>query len=225
MKESRIGLSNYLSNHQHIRGIIVCPERKFIYMKATKTAGTSILRGILENKIGGIIHQKDHPQQFQEWVTGITDELLEDYFIFSIVRNPWDRAVSIASYFDIPLNNFLNNFDQYCDDDRIRIHALPLHLYTHFDDRQFADQICRFEALQPDMNLVFDRIGLARVGLPYLNPSDHQHYSNYYSPEEIDLVQDLYQKDISYYGYMFEDSPAPQNRKAKGVSIFKRRKN
>ena len=223
MKESRVGLSNYLSNHQHVSGIIACPERKFIYMKSTKTAGTSILRGILENKIEGIIHQKDHPQQFQEWITSITDEDLKNYFIFSVVRNPWDRVVSIASYFNIPLNKFLKNFDLICEDNRIKIHSLPLHLYTHFNDHQFADMLCRFEVLQTDMNLVFDKIGLRRVRLPNLNPSYHQYYANYYNPEEIELVYNLYQKDISYYGYIFEDNPTAQNWKARVSSFFKRR--
>jgi hypothetical protein len=222
MIKNRTNLKQYLSTHQHIRGIIVSPERKFIYMKATKTAGTSILRGILEQQIDGIIHQKDHPQQFQDWMTELTDEALEDYFIFSIVRNPWDRVVSIASYFDIPLKKFLEDFDRYCEDDRIRIHALPLHIYTHLSGYQFADMICRFEALQPDMNLVFDKIGLQRVRLPYLNPSDHHHYSLYYGSEEIDLVKNLYQKDITYYGYMFEEGTPAKSRKSDRSSFFER---
>ena len=206
MKKTKSGLSRYFSNHIHPRGIIVCPERKFIYMKATKTAGTSVLRGVLEPKISGIIHQKDHPQEFQTWLDGITDEILADYFIFTIVRNPWDRVVSITSYFDIQLSEFLHRFDHYCKDDRVRIHSLPLHLYTHYNGQQFADSICRFESLQQDINQVFDRINLPQTQLPFMNPSDHQHYSTYYGPDEIDLVGDLYQEDISYYGYTFNNN-------------------
>jgi hypothetical protein len=222
----RSGLTQYFKNHVHPRGIIVSPERKFIYMKATKTAGTSILRGVLEPNIPGIFHQKDHPQEYQNWIDGINDELLEDYYIFTIVRNPWDRVVSIATYFDIPLKEFLNNFEGYCKDQRIRIHALPLHWYTHLDDKQFVDAICRFEVLQPDMNLVFDRIDLPRTKLPFMNPSDHKHYSTYYGPDEIHLVEKLYQKDIAYYGYMFEDDPRTNHnrthRKRPFSGLFKR---
>ena len=205
MKKSKSGLSKYFSNHIHPRGIIVCPKRKFIYMKATKTAGTSVLRGVLEPKISGIIHQKDHPKKFQSWLNRITDEILEDYFIFAVVRNPWDRVVSISSYFDIPLSEFLNNFDKYSKDERIRIHSLPLHLYTHNNGQQFVDSICHFENLQEDMDQVFERIGLPDIQLPYMNPSDHEHYTTYYSAAEIDLVKKLYQKDITYYGYTFEN--------------------
>ncbi len=206
MKISKSGLSTYLSNHTHPRGIIVCPERKFIYMKATKTAGTSVLRGVLEPKISGIIHQKDHPDEYQTWLDGITDEILKEYFIFTVIRNPWDRVVSIASYFDIQLSEFLQKFDHFCEDERIRIHSLPLHFYSHNNGQQFADYICRFETLQQDMNHVFAQIDLPQTQLPFMNPSDHQHYSTYYGPDEIDLVGDLYQKDITYYGYTFNNN-------------------
>lgn len=203
---NRTGLTEYLRNHEHPRGIIVCPEKKFIYMKATKTAGTSVLRGVLEPQISSIFHQKDQPEIFQNWLDNIDDKVLEDYFIFTIVRNPWDRMVSITSYFDIPLDDFLNRFDYHCQDERIRIHSLPLYIYSHNGESQFVDSICRFESLQPDMNLVFDQINLTRTRLPHLNTSEHQHYSTYYKQDEIDLVEKLYKEDISYYGYMFEDN-------------------
>jgi hypothetical protein len=206
MINSKIGLAKYLSKHEHPRGIIICPERKFVYMKATKTAGTSVLRGVLEQKVSGIIHQKDNPQEFQSWIDGITDDTLNDYFIFTIIRNPWDRVVSIASYFNIPFSDFIVNFNHYCKDDKIRIHSLPLHIYTHHDGKLFSDLICRFENLQAGMNKVFDHIGLPRTELPYLNPSDHQHYSAYYSQKEIDLVAELYKIDIELFGYTFDEN-------------------
>ncbi len=204
---SKSGLKGFLANHPHTRGIIVCPERRFIYMKATKTAGTSILRGLLEKEIPGIIHQKDHPDRFGDWLENISDDLLQEYFIFSIVRNPWDRVVSIASYFDVPLVDFLSNFKQYCQEDSIRIHSLPLNLYTHQNGLRFADMICRFESLQPDINLVLDKISLERQNIPFLNRSDHQHYSMYYSPEDIKKVAEIYRDDIRLFGYMFQEAP------------------
>jgi len=211
-KVVRSGLTEFFRNHPHQRGIIVCPERKFIYMKATKTAGTSILRGILENQLPGIIHEKDHPAVFRNWLQEISDRTLAEYFIFAVVRNPWDRVVSIASYFDLPLDDFLEHFKAHNQDPKIRIHALPLHLYTHIEGEQFCDLICRLEALQPDMNLVFDRIGLPRQQLPFLNPSDHRPYIDYYTQGEIDRVSEIYARDIQYYGYMFDHSSRNRTR-------------
>ena len=90
---TREGLAEYLRSHEHPGGIIVCEQPKFVYMKPTKTAGTSILRAGLEKRVPGIFHHKDRPEKFAEWINRITDDELEDYYIFTVVRNPWDRLV------------------------------------------------------------------------------------------------------------------------------------
>ncbi len=208
-EQNRAGLAEYLKNHPHLRGIIVNPERKFIYMKAAKTAGTSILRGLLEPQAPGTIHQKDHPARFNQWLAGIDDQQLEEYYIFSILRNPWDRMVSLAEYFEIPFLDFVHQFEMFCQTDIIRLHALPIHLYTHNQGQNFTDHLCRFEHLQPDMNLVFDRIGIQRQPLPFMNPSGHPDYRKYYGPEEREIVAGIYAKDIEYFGYVFAGHQAP----------------
>jgi len=205
INNNRKGLANYLRHHIHKGGIIVCPSRKFIYMKGAKTAGTSILRGILEKQIDDIIHQKDHPVKFENWLKNIDDDDLMDYFIFSVTRNPWDRLVSITQYLEIPLSDFLTNYNRYIQDEKIQSHSLPISLYTHLLNRPFVNMVCRFETLQSDMNLVFDRIGLFRQLLPVMNVSKHKHYSDYYQDDDKNRVEVLYQDDIRNYGYMFQE--------------------
>lgn len=102
----RDGLADFLRRHAHAGGIIVCESRRFLCMKPCRTGGTSLLREFLEPRVPGIIHQKDHPKEFREWMSRITDDSLREYFIFSVIRNPWDRAVSIATYFRTPLAKF-----------------------------------------------------------------------------------------------------------------------
>ncbi len=76
---TRIGLADALRNHPHPGCIIVNPELKFIYMKAPKVAGTSILRHVMEKSIPNIIHYKDHPVPFKVWLDTVTDEALAEY--------------------------------------------------------------------------------------------------------------------------------------------------
>ncbi len=206
-KENITGLSQYLKTHIHQEGIIVSEEKKFIYMKPTKTAGSSILRGVLSQQEFRVIHKKDHPTAFNEWINKISDNNLQDYFIFSVVRNPWDRLVSAAAYFKIPIKDFLNNIDHYWQDPEIKKHSFPLHYYTHHQGHQFADFICRFETLQADINLVFDRIGIERTILPHVKKTEHHHYSTYYSSETRSMVEKLYAEDIKFYGYVYETQP------------------
>ena len=209
----RNGLAAYLRSHEHPGGIVVCEQPKFLYMKPGKTAGTSILRMGLEKRLPGIFHYKDHPEQFEDWINRITDEDLQKYFIFSVVRNPWDRLVSVAAYSKVPFEEFINNFDEYLKDYRIRMHSLPLSIYTHCNEEPFVDFFCRFECLQPDMNLVFDRLGLERENLSFVNRSKHKHYSLCYTDTAKQLVESIYRKDIEYFGYTFE----PKNVRDKGI--------
>jgi len=212
---NRPGLADYLRSHPHPGGIIVCPQRQFIYMKPSKTAGTSILRATLEKAVPGILHYKDHPQAFGNWLTAITDEELQAYYIFSVARNPWDRMVSLAAYFQIPFEDFVANFDRHCENREIGEHALPLSIYTHLDGVLFADEVCRFETLQQDIGGVLARIGIKESQLPHRNRTQHDHYSRYYGKYERERVAQLYAQDIHNFGYAFETqqvaaTPAPE---------------
>jgi hypothetical protein len=198
------GLADYLKGFEHPGGIIVSEEKKFIYMKATKTAGTSILRHVLEPRIPDTIHFKDHREKFLLWRENLTDEQLSEYFIFAFTRNPWDRIVSCAFYFKIPPKKFLLNYAKYVKNSEVRIHSLPIHFYTHFRGTFFADYLGRFETLQKDFDIICDRIGIKRTVLPHINKTAHKHYSEYYNLETKNLVEQIYHEDIKYYNYRFE---------------------
>ncbi len=217
VESKKKGLATYLRTHVHTSGIIVCEEPKFIYMKPAKTAGTSILRATLEPEIQGIFHRKDHPATFDAWLRRITDEELNNYHVFSVVRNPWDRFVSASSYFGIPFDDFMNGINEHLKKEDINIHCLSLSLYTHNNGVQFADTICRFECLQPDFNLVLDRLGVKRKTLPFVNRSSHKHYSTYYSSAQQERVAELYKNDIRNFGYVFESALANTPEAEPGV--------
>lgn len=202
---NRQGLADYLRQFEHLGGIIVSERRKFIYMKPAKTAGTSILRNGLELRPElELFHNRKNRGKFMEWLGKISDEELEDYYIFSVVRNPWDRMVSLATYFGIPFARFVENFEEYLDDENLRLHSLPISLYTHIADQPYVDFVCRIECLQADMNLVFDEIGLERERLVLSNQSKHRHYSHCYRTVDIKKVEEIYRSDINSFGYMFE---------------------
>ena len=175
-------------------------------MKPPRTAGTSILRNFLEHTIDGIINTKDHKQEFAEWLANITDGQLEEYYIFSVVRNPWDRLVSAANYLGIPLTKLIQDWAVYQEDSNIAVHSKPLHFFTHHTGLRFVDTICRIETLQSDMNLVCDHLGIDRPVLTHVNATKHDHYSKYYEENEINFVREIYALDIQYFGYEFEEN-------------------
>jgi hypothetical protein len=173
-------------------------------MKAPRTGGTSILRKVLEPRIPGIIHFKDNPKEFSAWLARVTDAHLNEYFIFSFVRNPWDRFVSIACYLDIPLIRMAKEFNTLRKQEPLRSHSLPLYGYAHCNGARFADFIGRFENLQADFDRVCKRLGLPRTRLPRVSRTDHEHYARYYDANVRRIVARLYADDIKAFGYRFD---------------------
>lgn len=185
-------------------------------MKPGKTAGTSVLRGFLELEIPDIlqhdgVHKDQHDKQRKmegyvvDWLNGITDEELEDYYIFTTVRNPWSRAVSLGSYFGVGPEKYLDNMQSYEDSDSIFAqHALPQHVYTHMNGEQFVDRVVKMENIYEDFDLVLSDIGLnTNRKLPHNNKSNHKDYKQYYNDKRKNIVGDKYKLDIEYYGYRF----------------------
>ena len=67
----------------------------------------------------------------------------------------------------------------------------------------YVDNILRFEYLEKDWNLMFERIGHKPPKLPNKNVSKHKHYSEYYDDESREFIEQLFKKDIETFGYKF----------------------
>jgi chondroitin 4-sulfotransferase 11 len=204
---SRYGLADHL-RHIHSLGVVILPfeELKIIYMKVPKTGGTSILSAL---------RQKGYkrPTKFDRdrWLREITDDELEKYFIFSFVRNPWDRLLSVAKYFGFKPKSVLSgtrNNGKVSLSKNAKEHALPCSMFTHKDGKQFVDVVFRYEKLQEHFDLLCDRLGIERSKLPHLVKSriDRDYKKHYKLGGRLDLgVRRVYKDDIELLGYRFED--------------------
>ena len=65
------------------------------------------------------------------------------------------------------------------------------------------DFIGRFESLEADFQSVCDRLGLRDLSLPQLRPGTGQDYRKAFTAEMVDIVGDIYQRDIRALGYDF----------------------
>ena len=63
----------------------------------------------------------------------------------------------------------------------------------------------RFENLQEDFDTFCDKVNIPRQVLPHKNKSDRKHYTEYYDTESRELVEELFAKDLEYFGYKFGD--------------------
>lgn len=153
----------------------------------------------------------------------VSPEVWNDYFKFSITRNPWDRAISyffwekrrdralepkkrFYHYLGVPFNEheqLRQLFASY-----IRNATWPNNdcFYT-IDDQLCTDFVIRYESLQDDYSEVCKKLGLPENTLPRLKGGirkQRYHYSDFYDEETIALVAEHHKNDIRLFGYEFE---------------------
>ena len=208
--------------------MIISHKHKYIFVKTSKVAGTST--EIFFEKISfsvkeqhrspeiinedGIVGfrgtQKDQIEQNVTWYNHMSlpnikkilnnDKIFNEYFKFSITRNPWDRVVSAYHHF-CPQSSF----NKYIANGKIIGPIAPA--FGDFIDDVF---FIKFENLQEDIEYVCKKLGLnydmSNLGLykkEHRASSRHKHYTEYYDNETKQIVAEKYARDIEYFGYEF----------------------
>lgn len=202
--------------------------KKFIFIKPMKVAGTSIISMLRKycdssflrhvNKTFSHpmykINPHDH-ETFSEVQLELPNQV-EEYFVFSFVRNPWDRLVSQFFYlhqtnnamrrykkFDKNAINFLTHpFVDFGSDIPRRYMSFYDHL-KNVEGKINLNFIGKMENLQEDSNIICDKIGIPKQQLPHNNKTKHKHYTEYYDDETREIVAQKYAKDIELFGYEF----------------------
>ena len=190
-------------NHKH----------KFLYLHIPKTGGTSINK-FFNDKF------KDNKRDFGHPYLSDYGDNLNDYFKFTIVRNPWDRLISaffyITKYTKFTFDKvFCKRFNMQNDTfESFVIDKLPIILKDpsirprHFKPQvdfgtDGLDYVGSFNTIQDDMNYVCDKIGIKLETIPHKNKSLHEDYNKYYTPELLDIVYNLYINDFKKHNNLF----------------------
>lgn len=182
-----------------------------IFIHINKCGGSSIDHA-LSGKFGGhsstIYYKKKFPYHFNE------------YFKFSIIRNPWDRMVSLYHFhkkqqwrkwtttapdsFEDFIKNYLN------PGSTTPKSGIPISTccYDWLYDKKGArlvDFIGRFENLEQDFHEACRRAKIKRRSLPHINQSDRKHYSIYYNNKTQDIVNKVFRKDVEFFKFKFNN--------------------
>jgi chondroitin 4-sulfotransferase 11 len=215
-------------------------RRRVIFLHIPKCAGTSIERAFgvgpfnsrepdYEHLVGwcpkrGIFLQHATAQQLLEFGL-VSPEVWSEYFTFTVVRNPFARAVS--DYFWLRrLTAGRGSFREFLEESGAFTSILRNvgeqtyrgdHVKTqvsYITASGFAplDFIGRVETLNDDMLSIADRIG---IELPLANDKAQRqrfaHYSHMYADEEIAIVARKYAVDLETFGYELDDRRADVN--------------
>lgn len=159
----------------------------------------------------------------------IGSEIFDSYYKFAVVRNPWDRLVSTykwrngkklyknfkdfvefvyglyIKYSFEKLQEYPNFSKYFC------AHFYPQYMYIpSMSNNVLSDELCeqenfdilKFENFNTDIIKVKTKLNINRP-LPHLNKSFTNNYRDYYDEETKNMVEEMYKKDITLFGYIF----------------------
>lgn len=190
-------------------GAVILVANNFIWLKGARTGGSSMMHGILKPCFPNLLHRRSKRRtEFKSYLKNLNEDKINGHFLFTFVRNPWERVVSLYFYFR---NNKTQSFSEFVSsisqlrekNENFRRHSVPLHLYAYYEGTQFVDFVGRFENLQQDFDYICRKIGIPPKKLPRISKTNHKSYEDYYTEETMKLVAQEFQKDIEYFGYEF----------------------
>ena len=171
-------------------------DYKFVFIHINRTGGTSIEKafGYAGNNKERMRTAQEAKQSLPEW---------DDYFKFSFVRNPWDRAIS--TYLHELQNLSLTSiaFEDWVEEKSSRS------CRAYWDQSDWLldmDFIGRYETIENDFQKICSQIGVELKLTHYPNNKTRRsHYSEYYNQRTRDMVASWFAKDIEAFSYSFEN--------------------
>ena len=137
-------------------------------------------------------------------------QTFDSYQKFCVVRNPWDRAVSL--YFwrkNRPDANRLGKETSFADFIRETSPDIlsDFEIFT-IDGVAAVDRFVRYENLNVDLSAALAELGLPAISLPHAKSGTRKtkdHYSLIYDDESVARIADLCAWEIENLGYEFDD--------------------
>jgi len=190
-----------------------------IFVHTPKTGGSSLRRAYNSANYWSVI---DHD------IRDVNYKYLKEYnldiscFCFGFVRNPWSRFVSAFNWLKLGGNcegdkhdrltylGKIENFDDFvmhCNDNNKilgQLHFKPQNEWICDDHGTILlDYIGRFENFQEDFTDICKRRKIPVRKLHQTNKSQSMNYTSYYNERTINIVANMYKRDIELFNYDF----------------------
>ena len=211
--------------------MIVSPGRGYVFVHIPKTGGTSMALALENRARKDDLMLGDTPKALKRrrrlagratrgrlWkhstladIDGLLPEgTLESLFAFTLVRNPWDRALSYYHWlrdqrFDHPAVARAHRlgFSEFVThpDTLAAYRANPAsHYMRRADGVEQCHAYIRLEAFEEDAAPLFDHLGF-RFDLPHANRTARK--GDGYTPQSAEAIAEACAEDIARFGYSF----------------------
>lgn len=151
----------------------------------------------------------------------ITQEIWDDYYKFTFVRNPWDRVYSdylwIQQFTNIKgkFKDFVNKkgvFETILNDNSnsnyLGDHLLPQLDFFDLKGKLSIDYIGNFENFNSDIKKILGELDMKEEFDVYLNKGlkRKKDYSLFYTNSRKNIIKEKYKNDIEKFNYSFQDN-------------------
>jgi len=215
--------------------MIISRGRRYIFVHIPKTGGTALSLALESRAMADDILIGDTPKAIRRrgrlkglkgsgrlWkhsglsdIGGVvSDQEMTDFFVLTLVRNPWDRMVSYYHWlrvqnFDHPAVEMAKSlaFDDFLDHPALQASIAGSPYASHVTTRNGVEQcdlFARIEHLDEDLSGFEAHVGFEIGKIEQINISERDSdYRLYYSDDKAALVARLCKQDIDRFDYQF----------------------
>lgn len=200
---------------------MISHEYKLIFVHIPRTGGTAIERFFVKQDQWQI--KSEHKHLLASQAKKVYKDYWNDYFKFSVVRDPWARTISMLNFSEffklektnLNLNKWkikysIDNKNVILEtDQRFHDHNQLFNKEKHFEKQVYLnildeelDFIANYDDLSECMYRIYEKNNLKpNFGNFFKKPTIS--YEQYYTEETKQQVYDLYEKDIKFFNFQF----------------------
>jgi hypothetical protein len=197
-------------------------EKKYIFTHPAKCAGASVEIAL------GLWDLDKHSEEFERYQRLLHESLdnhiqeikshglnWRDFFIFSVVRNPWDRAVSIYFFLkthnetykssNISFEGYIKRcYNFFLESGSHCHHSIKQFLY--FKNEYVVDHVIRQENFDAGLQEAMEKLEITDYQIPSMNQNTtrpSKDYKSYYTTETKNMLKEIAADTIDLFAYKF----------------------
>lgn len=198
--------------------MVVCNNKKCIFIHIPKTAGTSIEQFLKDKGQNEIMFHGVQNNRSLHHLTAlefkrIIPSVFNNYYKFSMVRNPYDRLLS--EYYWTPVPNLGFKYGKTKADFLYKVinivknkrffdniyydHFIPQYMFLYEGKKIIIDEVFKYESLKDATDYLKNKLNI-NMDFPYFNKSVKNN-NDYWNDMQKEKIYNLYKNDFILFGY------------------------